>query len=135
MHRTPWKFTLGAALSAGLIAPLMAVPAVAVEVSPAAAGSSPVTINEAYVNGGSTGAAYKNKFIELYNASDAAVSLDGWSLQYRASRRHRGSEHRHPADGHRPRRGLLPAQGRPATELRAWTSPLPTSWPPASTPP
>ena len=85
MHRTPWKFTLGAALSAGLIAPLMAVPAVAVEVSPAAAGSSPVTINEAYVNGGSTGAAYKNKFIELYNASDAAVSLDGWSLQYRAT--------------------------------------------------
>lgn len=85
MHRTPWKFTLGAALSAGLIAPLMAVPAVAVEVSPAAAGSSPVTINEAYLSGGSAGAAYKNKFIELHNASDAAVTLDGWSLQYRAT--------------------------------------------------
>lgn len=86
MQRTPWKFTLGAVLSAGLIAaPLNAVPANAVEVSPAAAGSSPITINEAYLSGGSTGAAYKNKFVELYNSSDTPVSLEGWSLQYRAA--------------------------------------------------
>jgi 5'-nucleotidase len=85
MKRTPWKITLGTALSAGLIAaPLAAVPAFAVEVSPAAAGTSPVVINEAYLSGGSSGAAYKNKFVELYNASDAPVSLDGWSLQYRS---------------------------------------------------
>ena len=74
---------LGTALSAGLIAaPLAAVPAAA-EVS-AAAGTSPVVINEAYLSGGSTGAAYKNKFVELYNTSDAPVSLDGWSVQYRS---------------------------------------------------
>src|SRR5688500_3290043 len=86
MQRTPWKFTLGAVLSAGLIAaPLNAVPANAVEVSPAAAGSSPITINEAYLSGGSAGAAYKNKFVELYNSSDTPVSLEGWSLQYRAA--------------------------------------------------
>jgi 5'-nucleotidase len=84
MKRTLWKIALGTALSAGLIAaPLTTVPAFAVEVSPAAAGSSPVVINEAYLSGGSSGAAYKNKFVELYNASDAAVTLDGWSLQYR----------------------------------------------------
>ncbi|TQJ39724.1 5'-nucleotidase [Arthrobacter sp. SLBN-112] len=83
MHQTPWKLALGTALSAGLIAaPLTAVPAAA-EVS-AAAGTSPVVINEAYLNGGSTGAAYKNKFVELYNSSDAPVSLDGWSVQYRS---------------------------------------------------
>ncbi|MCU1548479.1 MAG: ExeM/NucH family extracellular endonuclease [Arthrobacter sp.] len=86
MKKIAWKTALGAALSAGLIAtPLAAVPAFAVEVSPAAAGSSPVVISEAYLSGGSTGAAYKNKFIELYNASDAPVSLDGWSLQYRSA--------------------------------------------------
>ncbi|MEO3932008.1 ExeM/NucH family extracellular endonuclease [Micrococcaceae bacterium Sec7.4] len=85
MKHIPWKTALGAALSAGLIAaPLAAVPAFAVEVSPAAAGTSPVIINEAYLSGGSAGAAYKNKFVELYNTSDAPVSLDGWSLQYRA---------------------------------------------------
>ncbi|WP_200913000.1 ExeM/NucH family extracellular endonuclease [Arthrobacter sp. Leaf69] len=85
MKRIPWKTALGTALSAGLIAaPLAAVPAFAVEVSPAA-GTSPVIINEAYLSGGSSGAAFKNKFVELYNASDAPVSLDGWSLQYRSS--------------------------------------------------
>jgi len=74
---------LGTALSAGLIAaPLAAVPAAA-EVS-AAAGTSPVVINEAYLSGGSSGAAYKNKFVELYNTSDAPVSLEGWSVQYRS---------------------------------------------------
>jgi 5'-nucleotidase len=80
---------LGTVLSAGLAAaPLAAVPAVAdykaAEVS-AAAGTSPVVINEAYLSGGSTGAAYKNKFVELYNSSDAPVSLAGWSLQYRSA--------------------------------------------------
>ncbi|TDT75722.1 5'-nucleotidase [Arthrobacter sp. AG258] len=84
MHQTPWKLALGAALSAGLIAaPLAAVPAAA-EVS-AAAGTSPVVINEAYLSGGSSGAAYKNKFVELYNSSNAPVSLDGWSVQYRSA--------------------------------------------------
>ncbi|CAM3259732.1 Endonuclease YhcR precursor [Arthrobacter ulcerisalmonis] len=86
MHHSTWKLALGTALSAGLvIAPLTALPAVAVDAAPAAAGSSPVTINEAYLSGGSAGAAFKNKFVELYNSSDAAVSLNGWSLQYRAA--------------------------------------------------
>ena len=40
-------------------------------------------INEAYLSGGSKGAAYKNKFIELYNTTDNDVTLDGTSLQYR----------------------------------------------------
>src|SRR5450830_47953 len=84
MKITAWKTALGTALSAGLIAaPLTAVPAAALEVSPATAGTSPVIINEAYLSGGSAGAAFKNKFVELYNTSDAPVPLDGWSIQYR----------------------------------------------------
>lgn len=86
MKITPWKTALGTALSAGLIAaPLTALPAAALEVSPAAAGTSPVIVNEAYLSGGSAGAAYKNKFVELYNTSDAPVALDGWSIQYRSA--------------------------------------------------
>lgn len=93
MQTKPWKLALGTALSVGVIAgPLAAVPAVAedsradvaAEVS-AAAGTSPVVINEAYLSGGSAGAAYTNKFVELYNTSDAPVSLDGWSIQYRSA--------------------------------------------------
>ncbi|WP_343319220.1 ExeM/NucH family extracellular endonuclease [Arthrobacter sp. TMP15] len=44
-----------------------------------------VVINEAYLNGGSTNAVYKNKFVELYNPTEADISLDGWSLQYRSA--------------------------------------------------
>jgi 5'-nucleotidase len=95
---------LGTALSAGLIAaPLATVPASA-EVSPAA-GASPVVINEAYLSGGSAGAAYKNKFVELYNSSDAPVSLDGWSVQYRP-----GTGVAAPT-GVSPLSGSIPAKG------------------------
>ena len=86
MKQTPWKTVLGAAVSAALIAaPLAAAPANAVEASPAATGTSPVVINEAYLSGGSAGAAFKNKFVELYNSADAPVSLEGWSVQYRSA--------------------------------------------------
>ena len=87
MKLTPWKTALGSALSAALIAaPLAAaVPADATEPLPAATGTSPVVINEAYLSGGSSGAAFKSKFVELYNGSDAPVSLEGWSLQYRSA--------------------------------------------------
>ena len=53
------------------------------------AGASPsgdgVVINEVYVNGGSTGATYLNKFVELYNPTDHAISVNGWSVQYRSA--------------------------------------------------
>lgn len=84
MHQKHWKLLAGTILSAGLIAaPLTAVPAIAADEP--AAGTSPVVINEAYLSGGSSGAAFKNKFVELYNTSDTPVSLAGWSLQYRSA--------------------------------------------------
>ncbi|GAA4193325.1 ExeM/NucH family extracellular endonuclease [Gryllotalpicola kribbensis] len=60
-------------LSAGLSAPAFANPA-----------GTGLVISEAYVNGGSSGASYLNKFVELYNPTGAAISLDGDTLQYRA---------------------------------------------------
>ncbi|WP_217183023.1 ExeM/NucH family extracellular endonuclease [Streptomyces sp. AC495_CC817] len=44
-----------------------------------------VVINEAYLSGGSAGAAFKNKFVELFNPTSAPITLDGMSLQYRSA--------------------------------------------------
>ena len=44
-----------------------------------------VVINEAYLSGGSSGAAFANKFVELYNPTDKDIPLDGLSLQYRSA--------------------------------------------------
>ncbi|WP_167132097.1 ExeM/NucH family extracellular endonuclease [Paramicrobacterium chengjingii] len=60
-------------------APLAALPATA------APDGSGVVINEAYLSGGSAGAIYDHKFVELYNPTDAAIALDGMSLQYRSA--------------------------------------------------
>jgi 5'-nucleotidase len=43
-----------------------------------------LVISEAYVNGGSAGASYANKFVELYNPTSGAIDLTGDTLQYRA---------------------------------------------------
>ncbi|MDO5752110.1 ExeM/NucH family extracellular endonuclease [Arthrobacter sp.] len=85
------KAGLGAVLAFGLaVAPLAMAPALATDdpAAPAAAAAPAaphVVINEAYLNGGSANAAYQNKFVELYNPTDADISLSGWSLQYRPS--------------------------------------------------
>ncbi len=44
--------------------------------------ASHVVISEIYGGGGNSGSTYTNDFIELYNPTDTAVSLMGWSLQY-----------------------------------------------------
>lgn len=51
----------------------------------AATDGSGVVINEVYTRGGSANQPYANKFVELYNPTNAAVSLAGWSLQYRSA--------------------------------------------------
>ncbi len=64
--------------TAGLAWPLFADPAAA---NPAGTG---LVISEVYVNGGSSGASYFNKFVELYNPTSSPVNLAGDTLQYRA---------------------------------------------------
>ena len=84
MRRPIWKAALGTTLTAGLLAaPITALPAFAQDSS--AAVSPGVIINEAYLSGGSANAPFVNKFVELYNPTGTDVSLDGWSLQYRAA--------------------------------------------------
>jgi predicted extracellular nuclease len=43
---------------------------------------APVVIRQVYGGGGNSGAIYTHDFIELFNRSNAPVSLAGWSLQY-----------------------------------------------------
>ncbi|TFC91723.1 MULTISPECIES: ExeM/NucH family extracellular endonuclease [Cryobacterium] len=76
--RSHLKLTCATLLGLGLVvSPLVALPASANTLG------TGVVINEAYLHGGSAGATYLNKFVELYNPTSAAVSLDGTSLQYR----------------------------------------------------
>ncbi|WP_345752451.1 ExeM/NucH family extracellular endonuclease, partial [Microbacterium rhizophilus] len=63
-----------AALTAGCLASFVPTAAFA------APDGSKVVINEVYGGGGNGGATYKNDFVELYNPTDADVSLAGWSL-------------------------------------------------------
>lgn len=44
-----------------------------------------LVISEVYGGGGNTGATLKNDFVELYNPTGAAISVAGWSVQYRSS--------------------------------------------------
>ncbi|OJF15936.1 ExeM/NucH family extracellular endonuclease [Couchioplanes caeruleus] len=44
-----------------------------------------LVISEVYVNGGSSGATYSNKFVELFNPTASAISLAGDTLQYRSA--------------------------------------------------
>jgi 5'-nucleotidase len=78
-RHTPVK---AAALAVGLalcLAPLVPLTA------SAAPGGTGVVINEAYLKGGSANAPFTNKFVELYNPTTAAVSVAGWSIQYRSA--------------------------------------------------
>ncbi|MFJ7751616.1 ExeM/NucH family extracellular endonuclease [Arthrobacter sp. NPDC097144] len=84
MSPTFWKAALGTTLSAGLLAaPITALPAYAQDSTAAVAPG--IIINEAYLSGGSANAPFANKFVELYNPTSSDVSLEGWSLQYRAA--------------------------------------------------
>ncbi|QDE34103.1 ExeM/NucH family extracellular endonuclease [Microbacterium foliorum] len=84
-----------------------ALGASALIVAPASADVSGtgVVINEAYLSGGSAGAAFTNKFVELYNPTAAPVTLDGLSLQYRSATGTAAS------NGVAPLTGVIPAGG------------------------
>ena len=74
--KTALAALLGIALVAG---PLVAVP------SHANSAGTGLVISEVYANGGSAGASYSSKYIELFNPTSASIALNGSSLQYRAA--------------------------------------------------
>ena len=83
MSKSPTR-TVKAALASVLGGALIAAPLVGVVSSASASvDGTGVVINEVYSKGGSANAPFNKKFVELYNPGDSAVSLDGWSLQYR----------------------------------------------------
>ncbi|GAB6858953.1 ExeM/NucH family extracellular endonuclease [Microbacterium xylanilyticum] len=70
-----------------------------------------VVINEAYLSGGSTGAAFTNKFVELYNPTGSAIALDGTSIQYRSAGGTGASNGVVPLAGSIPAHGYYLVQG------------------------
>lgn len=88
-----------AAIAAGIGLALVGAMATPIAASAATEQGPRVIINEAYLKGGSAGAFYSSKFVELYNAGDAAQDLSNWSLQYR------------PASGTAAASGVLPLSG------------------------
>jgi predicted extracellular nuclease len=70
LSRTPApKRLVAALLAAGLL-------------TSTAAFAGPVVISQIYGAGGNSGAPLRNDFVELFNASNSAVNLNGWSVQY-----------------------------------------------------
>jgi len=46
------------------------------------AGTSDVVVSQIYGGGGNVGAAYRNDYVELFNAGSGAADLSGWTVQY-----------------------------------------------------
>jgi 5'-nucleotidase len=71
---------------AALVSVVLAISGFQFLLAPTAHAVSPgLVISEAYGGGGNAGATLKNDFIELYNTSNAPISVAGMSVQYRSS--------------------------------------------------
>ncbi len=87
---------------------------------PGACTGSSVVISQVFGGGGNTGAPYQTDFIELHNRTGAAVSLEGWSVQYAS--RTSASWNAVALTGSLPAGGYLLVAGASGTN----GSPLPT---------
>ncbi|WP_020168090.1 MULTISPECIES: ExeM/NucH family extracellular endonuclease [Methylotenera] len=56
--------------------------AIALASATAAASDNGLVISQVYGSGGNAGAPFRNDFVELFNASNVAISLNGFSVQY-----------------------------------------------------
>jgi predicted extracellular nuclease len=75
----PTLFRCATAIAAtACLGTALAVVATSADATP----STALVVNEVYGGGGNSGATLTNDFIELTNRSSAAVSVDGWSVQY-----------------------------------------------------
>jgi len=77
---------LGTALRAAAAAALVVTGALVFSsTAEASTAGDAVVISEVYGGGGNSGATYDRDYIELYNPTDASVSLSGMSVQYRSA--------------------------------------------------
>lgn len=82
MHRSAFVRRAAGGVGLGLLtAGLVAAPGY---LTTASAVSTTLVINEVYVNGGSSGATYTHKYVELFNKTTSPINLSGMSVQYRA---------------------------------------------------
>lgn len=81
------RFSKSGAKRGSMLVALLALIAapLSITAAPAQAAVTHLVISEAYGGGGNAGATYKNDFVELYNPTNADISLTGLSLQYRSS--------------------------------------------------
>jgi predicted extracellular nuclease len=49
------------------------------------AGGGTIVISQVYGGGGNAGALWRQDFVELFNRTNAPISINGWSLQYQAA--------------------------------------------------
>src|ERR1700742_4852897 len=77
-----WRTRRGAAALAALVALAAVLFTLSRGDVAAATPSSSLVVNEVYGGGGNSGATLTNDFIELANRGNAAVTVDGWSVQY-----------------------------------------------------
>ncbi|MEN9868259.1 MAG: hypothetical protein RL748_3849 [Pseudomonadota bacterium] len=84
MHKKISPLALRLAFNYGLRRTLLAglVAALPLAFAGNALAASNVIVSQVYGGGGNSGAVYKNDFIELFNRSTVAVSLNGMSVQY-----------------------------------------------------
>jgi hypothetical protein len=69
-------------VTAVIIASMLAMTFYLVSPPPSQALSSGIVISQIYPNGGSSGALYRNDFIELFNRGNTPINVAGWSVQY-----------------------------------------------------
>lgn len=109
MHTSAFVRRAAGGLGLGLLtAGLVALPGT---ITAASAASTTLVINEVYVNGGSTGATYTSKYVELFNKSAAAIDLTGLSIQYRSPTGSGASSTAVPLVGTVPAGGYFTIQG------------------------
>ncbi|WP_220034432.1 ExeM/NucH family extracellular endonuclease [Curtobacterium sp. MCPF17_047] len=104
--------TLGRTLlCATAAATLVAAPLVTVATASANPTGTGLVITEAYLKGGSANQPFTNRFVEIGNPTGAAVSVDGWSLQYRSATGTGASSTVVPLTGSVPANGTYLVQG------------------------
>jgi 5'-nucleotidase len=98
-------------LCATAAATLLAAPLVTVTAATANPAGTGLVISEAYLKGGSANQPFTNRFIEIGNPTGTAVSVDGWSLQYRSATSTGASSTVVPLTGSVPANGTYLVQG------------------------